>query len=234
MRALDVSNSMPDNSSSVLDVETRARCSQGSSNAAIYEMVTRALQRHGISGGRIVDVGCGEGHLYPYVQGRFQEYVGVDVVRYDRFPAEGEFVKMDLDQDSLPLPGNGADVVVAVETIEHLENPRHFMRQLVRLAKPDGWVIVTTPNQLALLSILSLIVKHRFGAFQDVHYPAHISALLEIDLTRIATESGVSDLEFEYSLCGRIPGTPLSYPQFLSRIFPRALSDNLLLAGRKK
>ncbi len=86
------------------------------------------------------------------------------------------------------MPDEAADVVAAVETIEHLENPRAFVRELVRLVKPDGWVIVTTPNQLSLLSLITLLIKHRFSAFQDVHYPAHLTALLEVDLKRIAAE----------------------------------------------
>jgi hypothetical protein len=36
-----------------------------------------------------------------------------------------------------------------------------------------------------------------------------------------------------YSGQGRVPGTPWHYPNWLSRCFPRALSDNILLIGRK-
>ena len=57
------------------------------------------------------------------------------------------------------LPDGWADVVTALEVIEHLENPRAFCRELARVAKPGGWVVVTTPNQLSLLSLLSLVVK---------------------------------------------------------------------------
>ena len=87
-----------------------------------------------------------------------------------------------------------ADVVAAVEVVEHLENPRAFCRELARIVKPGGWVVVTTPNQLSLLSLLTLVVKQRFSAFQDVSYPAHITALLETDLRRIARNavSGMS------------------------------------------
>lgn len=74
--------------------------------------------------------------------------------------------------------------------IEHLENPRAFIRVLVRLTKPGGWVFVTTPNQLSLLSQMTLMLKNQFNAFQEAPslYPAHITALLEIDLIRITTE----------------------------------------------
>jgi 2-polyprenyl-3-methyl-5-hydroxy-6-metoxy-1,4-benzoquinol methylase len=197
-------------------------------------MVRRVLEKKQISGECVVDVGCGAGHLYHQVSTRFSRYVGVDAVCYDDFPEQAAFCYLDLDKGRIPLPEGSADVVAAVEVIEHLENPRDFMRKLVRLTKPGGWVIVTTPNQLSLLSLLTLFVKQRFHAFQDVHYPAHLTALLEIDLKRIAAESGLHSIEIEYSLEGRIPLTASRYPRVLSRCFPRAFSENILMIGRRK
>jgi len=215
------------------DVETRARASLGISDAAIYSMVARVVQEKCASGGTLLDVGCGAGQLWTYVREDFARYVGVDAVRYQDFPSGAEFHLVDLDTGRASLPEGCADVVAAVETIEHLENPRAFMRELTRMAKPGGWVIVTTPNQLSWLSLLTLVVKHRFSAFQDVHYPAHLTALLESDLRRIAAECGLADVQINYSLRGRLVLTPWHYPRFLARLFPRALSDNLLLVGRK-
>jgi 2-polyprenyl-3-methyl-5-hydroxy-6-metoxy-1,4-benzoquinol methylase len=216
----------------IFSLEERARHSGGISNNAIYAMVARALGARKASG-VIVDVGCGNGHLQPSLGDSFSDYIGVDAVRYDDFPAAAEFCRANLDALPVPLPDGCADVIVAVETIEHLENPRALMRELVRLAKPGGWVVVTTPNQLSLLSLLTLALKHRFAAFQDVHYPAHITALLEVDLRRFAAECGLTEVEIDYSGEGRFVLTPYHYPQFLSRIFPRALSDNVLLIGKK-
>jgi hypothetical protein len=104
---------------------------------------------------------------------------------------------------------------------------------MVRLVKPGGSVCVTTPNQLSLLNLLTLTYKQRHSAFQDVHYPAHVTALLEIDLRRIAAECGLQDVVTVYSGRGRLVLTPWHYPSFLSRLFPRLLSDNVLLIGRK-
>ncbi|HEV3470245.1 MAG TPA: class I SAM-dependent methyltransferase [Pyrinomonadaceae bacterium] len=214
-------------------VEERARRSGGTSDAGIYEMVARALERRGVRGGTLADVGCGAGDLRPYVCGRFGRYVGVDAVRYEGLPAGVEFVRADLDRPPVPLAGESADVVASVETIEHLENPRAFVRELVRLARPGGWVVLTTPNQLSLLSLLTLVFKQRFNEFQDAHYPAHLTPLLEIDLRRIAAECGLAEVSVEYSLRGRVALTARHYPRPLARLSPRAFSDNVLLIGRK-
>jgi 2-polyprenyl-3-methyl-5-hydroxy-6-metoxy-1,4-benzoquinol methylase len=215
------------------EVAERARRSLGQSENAIYEMVVRALDKRQAKAGRLVDVGCGTGNLWPFVRESFAEYIGVDLIRYDGFPVEAEFVQVNLETGRASLPDNCADVVTAIETIEHLENPRALMRELVRLLKPGGWVVVTTPNQLSLLSLFTLLVKHRFQAFGEADYPAHLTALLEIDLRRMMQECGLAEIDFDYSLRGRLALTGRHYPEFISRLFPRKLSDNLLVIGRK-
>jgi 2-polyprenyl-3-methyl-5-hydroxy-6-metoxy-1,4-benzoquinol methylase len=196
-------------------------------------MVANALNDEHRGGGTLLDVGCGTGNLWGYLRGRFDRYIGVDVVRYDGFPTGAEFYALDLNDRNFPVPDRLADVVAAVETIEHLENPRAFLRELVRLARPGAWVVVTTPNQLSWLSKLTLAVKNQFNAFQESSYPAHLTALLEIDLRRIAVECALTDVTIRYSTSGRIPGTSWHFPRFLSRCFPRAFSDNVLLLARK-
>jgi 2-polyprenyl-3-methyl-5-hydroxy-6-metoxy-1,4-benzoquinol methylase len=215
-------------------LEARARQSLGSSHEAIYRMVARGLSARGIARGRLVDVGCGGGALWRAIAGRFDEYCGLDCVRYDDLPAAATFHRVDLDAPEWPVADGGADVVTAVETIEHLENPWAFVRALVRIVKPGGWVVVTTPNQLSLLSLATLLAKRRFSAFQDAHYPAHRTALLESDLRRLAREAGLEEVAVEYSHRGRLPLLAAHYPAALARLFPRALSDNVMLIGRKR
>jgi 2-polyprenyl-3-methyl-5-hydroxy-6-metoxy-1,4-benzoquinol methylase len=214
-------------------LDARARQSLGTSSDAIYRMVAAALDARAIRGGHLVDVGCGGGGLWGYVHDRFDGYCGLDAVRYNSFPRTCDFRQVDLDADAWPVADRTADVVVAVETIEHLENPWAFMRALVRIARPGGWVVVTTPNQLSLLSLLTLVLKRRHSAFQDAHYPAHRTALLESDLCRAASECGLVQVEVAYSGRGRVPLTGLHYPSSIARLLRRACSDNLLLVGRK-
>ena len=220
--------------STLPDVETRARLSGGTSSSAIYTMVERAVSDRGVHGGVLIDVGCGAGGLWPHLNQRFDRYIGVDCVEYQGLPPAVEFHRSDLDGGRLSLPDRFGDVVVSAETVEHLENPRAFFRELTRLTKPGGWIVVTTPNQLSFLSLATLILKKQFNAFQQASYPAHITALLEIDLNRMASECGWQDVAVYYSQQGRIILTPFHYPRFISRIIPRACSDNVLLIGRKR
>ncbi|MDB4906965.1 MAG: SAM-dependent methyltransferase [Gemmatimonadetes bacterium] len=213
-------------------VEARARLSLGSSGDAIYRMVARLVAQRPTRGGVLVDVGCGGGRLWPFVQGHFTRCIGVDAVRYDALPGEVEFVQHDLDAPGVPIAAASADVVVAVETIEHLENPWSFTRELARLVRPGGLVIVTTPNQQSVLSLATLVTKGAFNAFQDSSWPAHRTALLPIDLRRVMGEAGLVELQFAHSLEGRMPLTGGHWPGVVSRVLPRACSDNVAIMGR--
>jgi SAM-dependent methyltransferase len=226
------------NDSSALDAATRASLSEGRSDAAIHGLVDLALTRAGVRGGTCVDVGCGAGDLGRFLGSRFARYVGADVLRYPDFPSELDFVEVDLDRGRVALDDEIADVVVCVETVEHVENPRALVRELKRLARPGGLVVITTPNQLSLHSKLGLVVRNEFPHFQEARglYPAHITALLEVDLVRIVAEVGLVDHRVLYSASGRIPFTPRQWPAFLSAHVgrrARAFSDNVLIAARK-
>eukprot|EP01054_Gregarina_sp_Poly1_P003592 Gregarina_sp_Poly_1__3591@NODE_2050_length_2764_cov_301_065999_g32_i2_p2_GENE_NODE_2050_length_2764_cov_301_065999_g32_i2NODE_2050_length_2764_cov_301_065999_g32_i2_p2_ORF_typecomplete_len237_score27_32Methyltransf_23/PF13489_6/4_7e26Methyltransf_31/PF13847_6/2_2e18Methyltransf_11/PF08241_12/2_5e15MetW/PF07021_12/1_4e05MetW/PF07021_12/2_1e05Methyltransf_12/PF08242_12/5_7e13NodS/PF05401_11/4e06NodS/PF05401_11/0_0035Methyltransf_25/PF13649_6/6_3e10CMAS/PF02353_20/0_0022CMAS/PF02353_20/3_2e05Methyl len=45
------------------------------------------------------------------------------------------------------IPQNGYDIVVASEVLEHVSNPRYFIKCLDDLLKPDGLMVITTPNR---------------------------------------------------------------------------------------
>ena len=219
----------------------RALQSGGESNDAIYRAAAGALERVGAHRPRdassprrlLVDVGCGSGNFRRFSAGLADEYVGVDVVRHRSLRPDLRFLQADLGAESIPLPESCAAIVTAIEVIEHLDNPRAFCRELVRILAPGGWLVMTTPNQASALSVLSLAATGRFPAFQEASYPVHRTALLPVDLERISAECGLRGIEIHYSRRGRIPLTALHYPALLSRALPRALSDNVVMVGCK-
>lgn len=214
------------------EVEQRARLSLGRSHQRIYQTVADVLAARA-AGGLLADVGCGTGDLWRALRGPFTGCIGVDAVRYDGLPQDVMFQCADLDAPRLPLPDAAVDTAAAVEVIEHLDNPRAFVRELARIVRPGGWVVVTTPNQLSALSLLTLAVKGQFSAFQESSYPAHRTALLEIDLRRIMTECGLTDLVVTFTRLGRLPLSGLHYPEAIAALAPRRFSDNIVIAGRR-
>lgn len=203
----------------------------GHSVEPVYVMAARILRERSTGLGTIVDVGCGVGTFRQHLATTGVDYVGADIVRYPAFPRSAKFVSIDPATGRIPLADATGDVVVCLETIEHVENPRALFREITRLTRPGGLVVVTTPNQLSVLSKLTLVVRNQFTAFQDGTgnaYPAHISALLEIDLIRMARECGLDAIRIGYSGRGRVPGTGVHWPRFLRG---RAFSDNIMISA---
>jgi 2-polyprenyl-3-methyl-5-hydroxy-6-metoxy-1,4-benzoquinol methylase len=212
-------------------VQDRAARSLGRAHDRIHRTAARMLEARG-AGGRLLDAGCGQGDLWRLVAGRFLACTGVDAVRYAGLPQDVAFVPANLD-GRLPLDDASVDTAAAIEVIEHLENPRAFVRELARVTKPGGWIAITTPNQLSWLNLLSLATRGVHVAFQDGDYPAHRTALVEIDLRRIAAECGLEQVAVEYTRWGRLPFTPWHYPSAIAALAPRRFSDNLALVGRR-
>jgi 2-polyprenyl-3-methyl-5-hydroxy-6-metoxy-1,4-benzoquinol methylase len=144
------------------------------------------------------------------------------------------WIAADLNE---PLPYDGArfDVIVSAEVIEHLENPRFVARELFRLLRPGGTLLLTTPNNESWRSLLSLLVRSHHVAFGDGSYPAHITPLLRIDLKRILIEAGFAQPIFRYTNEGALPGYPTTSWQKISGglLTGVRFSDNFLAFSRK-
>lgn len=55
-------------------------------------------------------------------------------------------VEIDKEHPVLPFDDNSFDVVMTIDVHEHLKDPSLLNQELVRLVKPNGRVVVTTPN----------------------------------------------------------------------------------------
>lgn len=212
--------------------------SGGTSSEPIRALVLACLARAGARGS-LLDFGAGRGELLAQLQGAgtfgdFTDLTGVDLFpRPADLPAAVAWHQQDLN-DPVSLDRQ-FDVVVCSETIEHLENPRHVFRELSRLVRPGGTVVLTMPNQESLRSYAGLLFAGHFTQFLGSCYPAHITALLRLDLVRLCRESGLSDPVFAYTDVGGIPKRPTLHWQRVSfgLLRGRLFSDNVGMTATK-
>jgi 2-polyprenyl-3-methyl-5-hydroxy-6-metoxy-1,4-benzoquinol methylase len=186
-----------------------AERSGGISRNEIYDMIELVISAANLHG-KILDYGAGVGHLTRRLVGlhRFDTVSGADIMKA---PADLESTAEWIEQDlNVPLPnrGDAFDVVVAAEVIEHLENPRSMMREVFRVLRPGGVALITTPNNESWRSLIALLVRGHYAGFGEGSYPAHITALLRKDFTRIFRETGFTSPDFYYTDHGGIPGKP--------------------------
>lgn len=97
--------------------------------------------------GSVLEVGCGEGYGSKMLFPKATKYTAID--KFEALNKENlagiEFKQMNIP----PLTGfadNSFDVVVTFQVIEHIENDELFVKEINRVLKPGGKLIMTTPN----------------------------------------------------------------------------------------
>jgi ubiquinone/menaquinone biosynthesis C-methylase UbiE len=120
----------------------------------------------GFSGGRILDVGCGNGYFLLQIRrqllpaGASIELFGVDPSRHNIANFHRK-IERDAAQDiypmlgtaeSLPLNDNSIDVVVSSEVFEHIADKRAALVEVHRVLKRGGILLFTTPSESALVN----------------------------------------------------------------------------------
>lgn len=185
---------------------TIGKQTEGSSPHSIKEMAIRAMKSLGGSGrfGTVADIGAGRGELSRMVSPFCQKVLMVDDFGSSEMPPNADFVKADLNEAWAVADGS-VDLAFALEVIEHIENPRHFMREMVRILRPGGHGFVSTPNARNLFSRIIFLLKTEQRWFQDFSYPGHITALTEKDFRRLLDENGLELLGFYYNNSDTLP-----------------------------
>jgi 2-polyprenyl-3-methyl-5-hydroxy-6-metoxy-1,4-benzoquinol methylase len=98
---------------------------------------------------RLLEMGCGLGHLLGLLQDDFQ-CVGIDLIDYSveqtRLNApKAQAYQMSAD-DLSRFEDESFSVVVALHLVEHLPDPAHTIREVSRLLKPGGLWLFATPH----------------------------------------------------------------------------------------
>ena len=90
--------------------------------------------------GRLLDVGCGNKPYASLLQ--CAEHVGVDVASS---PHRREQMDKIYDGQTLPFGSGEFDSILCTEVLEHCPDPQHVVREIQRVLRPGGQVLITVP-----------------------------------------------------------------------------------------
>jgi 2-polyprenyl-3-methyl-5-hydroxy-6-metoxy-1,4-benzoquinol methylase len=103
-------------------------------------------------GARVLDVGCGVGQVVARLQAEGFEAHGVDVSEPNIARArQGTERCRTYDGKTLPFADNYFASAGALNVLEHVEEPEAFIKELVRVVRPGGRVVLSSPNFFRVL-----------------------------------------------------------------------------------
>lgn len=136
-----------------------------------------------VQGKVVLDIASGEGYGSNLLADSAARVVGVDISEESVQFAASKYLQANLEfyvgsAAQIPIEGeNIFDVIVCFETIEHLseEHQQHFFSEASRLIKPDGLMLISTPNKLFYSDKTQYQNEHHLKEF----YPHEFVALLK-------------------------------------------------------
>src|SRR3990170_396140 len=129
-------------------------------NSARIEVFSSMVNCLG-NGLNVLDVGCGDGAISKPISKMGNDVVSMElpgVANLARFYQVQSVVAGDAEQ--LAFNSESFNVVLASEVVEHMWNPQDFINEAYRVLKPNGYLIVETPEGEESLNYDSQTLLH--------------------------------------------------------------------------
>ena len=169
------------------------------------------------AGHKILDAGAGQQRYKDFCS--HLQYVSQDFAQYD---GEGDGrglhtkgwkqVNLDIISDicNIPVADNSFDAILCIEVIEHLPYPHKALKELRRILRPGGKLILTAP----FASLTHFAPYHFCSGFNKYYYQKHLSDLgftiLELSVNGNFFEFLAQELYRLDSVSSRYAGKSLS------------------------
>jgi len=137
-----------------INMSSHERAHQDEANNVTYQRCQFAYEfaKPYIGGKEVLDVGCGLAYGTAAMAPATKKIIGID---YDLSTVESNrqrykaIANLEFKQGAvppLPFPDQSFDVVTAFQFIEHIHDRKEFLKEALRVLRPGGSLLVTTPN----------------------------------------------------------------------------------------
>jgi glycosyltransferase involved in cell wall biosynthesis/ubiquinone/menaquinone biosynthesis C-methylase UbiE/GT2 family glycosyltransferase len=123
----------------------------------------------------VLDIASGEGYGSALISEYAKKVIGVDIDKEVVSHANNKYSSDNLEYKhgscaSIPVDDSSIDIVVSFETIEHHEQHDEMMREINRVLKLDGVLLISSPN------------KHEYSDVNNYVNPYHVKELYKEEL----------------------------------------------------
>jgi 2-polyprenyl-3-methyl-5-hydroxy-6-metoxy-1,4-benzoquinol methylase len=183
----------------------------------------------------LLDFGCGNGEMLEVFDSTFNLVMGLEPDSGARAIATQRGFKVVSDISDLENIKEKFDLITLFHVIEHIYNPIELLKKISSLLKPDGFLIIETPNsQDALLSLYECSEFENFTYWS--HHPfLYSNKSLEILLNSVGFEmlfnTGVQRYSLDnhlYWLSKNKPGGHNVWGNFFDFEVLKAYNENLI------
>ncbi|MGE0217144.1 class I SAM-dependent methyltransferase [Mycolicibacterium sp.] len=115
-----------------------------------HEVVYRRLADR-CAGRDVLEAGCGEGYGADLIADVARQVIGLDYDESAVAHVRARYPRVDMRHGNLaelPLPDGSVDVVVNFQVIEHLWDQGQFVAECLRVLRPGGLLLMSTPNRI--------------------------------------------------------------------------------------
>ncbi|MBL7749096.1 MAG: class I SAM-dependent methyltransferase, partial [Chitinophagaceae bacterium] len=122
-------------------------------NESTIEHLHRYAIACGLAAGKtVLDIACGEGYGSYLLAAKAASVTGMDIDNTTIKKATQKYPKENLrftqaTAEKIPAADAQFDMVVSFETLEHLEDHDTMIKEIKRVLKPGGLLVISTPDK---------------------------------------------------------------------------------------
>lgn len=113
-------------------------------------ILTSLIESRQFAKGKLLDIGCATKPYKDIFKDCVTEHIGIDYPTKIACNHDTKNVEAFAILPKLPFPNESFDTILMTEVLEHISEPSGAFKEVYRVLKPDGHLILTTPQSWAL------------------------------------------------------------------------------------